>query len=399
LTPASTNWTNLIADGAALKLGFGGLANTHAAITTAAAPTAPTTLAANANNHVTNPQWIKSVNFTAAGYKDLSKDPAAAANSWYSKNQAALTGQSLQKYKVGPWFAHVEVNLGKNAYFSSTGIMKNVYTAEGCQSAASSGFYYSPGHVPSATTEICPALNSWGDHWSVTVRNTTSGATAQPDTIVHGNRVTKAAVLTAGSFAAQTSAVTTAYFANSLPSVATDLKDLAASKLVGTKNDTDLAYTSGVIGVPTTLGTTLTLGAESLCSTDKWESATACHGVTTWKQVSGTEPTHDADGKFVFVHWLGDNLTTRDIFSIEAKDTYSFVVHEHRAIVGGYPYGSSITANAFPNGDGAGDNNKQVVGVAQDYWGVSNSFAVGDKIGATSTVLGAAALLSVLSFF
>lgn len=260
LTPSATTWTNVIADGAALRLGFGGLANSHAAITSSTTPTAPAAIAANANNHVTNPQWIKSVNFTAAGYKDLSKDPAAAANSWYSKNQAALTGQSLQKYKVGPWFAHVEVNLGKNAYFnSSTGIMKNVYTAEGCQTATSSGFYYSPGHVPTATTEICPALNSWGDHWSVTVRNTTSGATAQPDTIVHGNRVTKAAVLTSGSFAAHTTAVTTAYFANSLPSVATDLKDLAASKLVGTKNDTDLAYTAGVISAPTTLGTALTL--------------------------------------------------------------------------------------------------------------------------------------------
>jgi len=182
--------------------------------------------------------------------------------------------------------------------------------------------------------------------------------------------VTKAAVLTAGSYAAQTSATATAFFANSLPSTATDLKDLAASKLVGTKNDTDLTYTSGVISAPATLGTTVTLGAESLCDTAKWDSATACHGVTTWKQVTGTEPTDLADGKFEFIHWLGDNLTTRDIFSIEAKDTYSFVVHEHRTIVGGYPY--AVPANAFPNGDGTGDNNKQVVGVAQDYWGVSS---------------------------
>jgi len=130
LTPSATTWTNHIADGAALKIGFGGLANSHAAVATGGTVTAPATIAAAATNHVTNPQWIKTVNFTAAGYKDLSKDPAAAANSWYSKNMTALTGQSLQKYKVGPWFAHLEVQLGKNAYFNATtGVMKNVYTA------------------------------------------------------------------------------------------------------------------------------------------------------------------------------------------------------------------------------------------------------------------------------
>lgn len=402
LTPASTNWTNYFAEGAALKLGFAGLGTAAQAALTNGSPTAPAAVAAAAATaKISNPQWIKSVNFAAAGYKDLSKDPAAAANSWYSKNQAALTGASLAKYKVGPWFAHLEVNLGKNAFFSSTGVLKNIYTAEGCQTGSATGLYYAPGHVPAATTEVCPALNSWGDYWSVTVRNTTAGATAQPDTIVHGNRVTKAAVLTSGSYAVHTHATTTAYFANSLPSVATDLKDLASSKLVGTKNDTDLTYTAGVMSAPTTLGTTETLGTESVCDTTKWADATACHGVTTWKQVSGTEPSDTADGKFVFIHWLGDNLTTRDIFSIEAKDTYSFVVHEHRAIVGGYPVGSSINANAFPDGFGSDTShtNKGVVGVAQDYWGVSSSYAVGEKIGATSTVLGAAALLSVLSFF
>ena len=402
LTPSATTWTNYFADGAELKLGFAGLGTVPQAALSSATPTAPATVtAAAATAHVSNPQWIKSVNFAAAGYKDLSKDPGAAANTWYSKNMSALQGQSLTKYKVGPWFAHLEVNLGKNAFFSSTGTMKNVYTAPGCETATSSGLFYSPGHIPTAATEVCPALNSWGDYWSVTVRNTTSGATVHPDTIVHGSRVTKAAVTTAGSYAAQTTAITTAFFANSLPTIATDLKDLAASKLAGTKNDTALTYTAGVMSVPGTLGTTETLGTESVCDTAKWADATACHGVSTWKQVVNTEPTEAADGRFVFIHWLGDNLQTRDIFSIEAKDTYSFVVHERRTTVGGYPVGSSINANAFPNGDGTdvSGTNKGVVGVAQDYWGVSSSYAVGDKIGATSTVLGAAALLSVLSFF
>lgn len=60
-------------------------------------------------------------------------------------------------------------------------------------------------------------------------------------------------------------------------------------------------------------------------------------------------------------------------------------MHEHRTTIGGY---------AVSGGDCSG-----TVAVEQDYWGVSTSWAVGDKIGATSTALGAVALLSVLSFF
>ena len=120
----------------------------------------------------------------------------------------------------------------------------------------------------------------------------------------------------------------------------------------------------------------------------------------TWKEATGSlEPTDAADGKFVFTQWLGDNLQTRNIFSVEAKDTYAVVVHEHRTVIGGYPVGSA-PFNGWPSGaNGTGSANYGVLAVEQNYWGVSTTWSVGDKIGATSTVLGAAALLSVLSCF
>ena len=96
--------------------------------------------------------------------------------------------------------------------------------------------------MPASANEVCPTLGSWGDYWSVSVKNTTPGALAQPDTIVHGMRVTKAASYPATY---QESQVTTAFFANSIPSFVTDLKDLSTSKLVGTKNDVPLTWTSG----------------------------------------------------------------------------------------------------------------------------------------------------------
>jgi len=62
---------------------------------------------------------------------------------------------------------------------------------------------------------------------------------------------------------------------------------------------------------------------------------------------TGTEPSDTADGKFQFAHWLGDSLTTRDIFSVEAKDQWVLVAHEHRTALGGAAAGkASDTAMA-----------------------------------------------------
>jgi hypothetical protein len=54
-------------------------------------------------------------------------------------------------------------------------------------------YYSNTNRMPASVNEVCPNLGSWGDYWSVSVKNTTPGALAQPDTIVHGMRVTKAA--------------------------------------------------------------------------------------------------------------------------------------------------------------------------------------------------------------
>jgi hypothetical protein len=55
-----------------------------------------------------------------------------------------------------------------------------------------------------------------------------------------------------------------------------------------------------------------------------------------------------------------------------------------------------VAAEAFPCTAAAC---KVQISIAQDYWGISKVYVVPDKIGATTTVLGAAALLSALSLF
>ena len=122
MVPGSTTWTNVIADGAALNLGFGGLSHVSSG-SICGVSSAPTSISASANNHTTNPMWIKSVHFAAAGYKDFSSFVAQNANTWYAMTSSALKVHSLEKYKIGPWFAWLEVNLGKNGYFANGGRM------------------------------------------------------------------------------------------------------------------------------------------------------------------------------------------------------------------------------------------------------------------------------------
>ena len=81
----------MIADGAALNLGFGGLSHVSSN-NICSVSTAPSNISASPNNHTTNPMWIKSVHFAAAGYKDLGYFNAVAytANTWYTRNLSAI---------------------------------------------------------------------------------------------------------------------------------------------------------------------------------------------------------------------------------------------------------------------------------------------------------------------
>lgn len=140
--------------------------------------------------------WIKSVEVHFKGYKDLSKEPAAAANTWYSTNQAALKGQSLDKYKVGSWAAIVTVNLGKNAdMFKATQAtailgMKPIYWGQACTDNSSKGVYHPDYVATTATATTCPAVGSMGDYWSVTLHPVKLAAgSTKPDAIYHGSYV------------------------------------------------------------------------------------------------------------------------------------------------------------------------------------------------------------------
>jgi len=179
--------------------------------------------------------WIKQIDVDFKGYKDLSKDPAAAANTWYSKNQAALKGQSLDKYKVGSWAAVIKVALGKNALFKSDAALKGVYTGLGCTAASAAGMYH-PDFVPTVNTQVCPAVGKMGDYWSVTLHATKNGGSAKPDSIYHGSYVKTAGITETGKFAKAAYETKTVFGAHFVPSVATDFTDLAKSKLQGTNN-------------------------------------------------------------------------------------------------------------------------------------------------------------------
>lgn len=242
--------------------------------------------------------WIKQVDVDFKGYKDLSKDTGASANTWYSKNQATLKGQSLDKYKVGSWAAIIKVALGKNDMFKSTQAtailgMKPIYHGPACAPASSLGKYL-PDFVPLATTEVCPAVGTMGDYWSVTLHATKNGGSYKPDSIYHGAYVKTAAVTTSGSYAKAAYEVKTEFRLHDVPSVATDFTDLTKSKLVGTNQSSSGlafptfasgAFSTFVITKSTTaadVGTTATPGTVQTCDTTKWTSATACEGVTTW---------------------------------------------------------------------------------------------------------------------
>jgi len=82
----------MIADGAALNLGFGGVSHVSSYNIICGVSTAPSTISASPNNHTTNPMWIKSVHFAAAGYKDLGNFNSVAywANTWYTRNLSAI---------------------------------------------------------------------------------------------------------------------------------------------------------------------------------------------------------------------------------------------------------------------------------------------------------------------
>lgn len=229
----------------------------------------------------------------------MSKDPAAAANTWYSKNQATLKTQGLEKYKVGSWAAVMTVNLKKNDLFDTAGLMKNVYNAHSCLGTGVTGAY-GEDFVPTATTDVCGDVGTAGDFWAVTVHQTTTASTAKADTIQHGSFITTKAVTTAGSYAKQVYAVSTKFKANSIPTL-TKTTTLADSGLKGTKNTAVLVLTTGSANVTSgdanenvytafrwdamasgDKGTTQVYGAETVCDIKKWAAADACYGITTW---------------------------------------------------------------------------------------------------------------------
>lgn len=124
-----------------------------------------------------------------------------------------------------------------------------------------------------------------------------------------------------------------------------------------------------------------TFGTETKCDEMKWASASACKGFGgVWGTNSNTWAAGTTGGTHRYYHWLADAATTTsDILSIEDKAVVNVLLIENHADVYDANVANKCSA-AEPNG-----KTYHATGTA--------TYAKGSN-GATSTILGASALIA-----
>jgi hypothetical protein len=128
----------------------------------------------------------------------------------------------------------------------------------------------------------------------------------------------------------------------------------------------------------TYVATTFTWGNEAKCDETKWASATACRGFGgVWGHNTNTWAVGTTKGTHRYFHWLADSVTdkTKNL-AIEDKDVVNVVVIESRALIYDATAGTKCAANS----------GLTTFGLA------TKAYAKGS--GATSTILGASALIA-----
>jgi hypothetical protein len=124
-----------------------------------------------------------------------------------------------------------------------------------------------------------------------------------------------------------------------------------------------------------------TFGTETKCDETKWASATACKGFGgVWGTNSNTWAVGTTAGTHRYYHWLADAATSfGDILSIEDKAVVNVLLVENHADVYDATPANKCSTTA-PNG--------------QTYHATGTATYTKGSNGATSTILGASALIA-----
>lgn len=124
-----------------------------------------------------------------------------------------------------------------------------------------------------------------------------------------------------------------------------------------------------------------TFGSETKCDETKWASSTACRGFGgVWGVNSNTWAAGTAAGTHRYYHWLADAATSfGDILSIEDKAVVNVLLVENHADVFDNAIANKCSTTA-PNG--------------MSYHATGTATYAKGSNGATSTILGASALIA-----
>lgn len=269
-------------------------------------------------------------------------------NSWYSTHTSAISGQSLTtELKVSSWALVVDVATK----------VGNTYN-QAIEKTAAGACVNSTAALNAGTTiaATAPKVGDAGDTWAIAVTTATSGA-KQPSLIRSGTYVTAQSTTAAG----QTSAVDEQSWSYSWSTAIASFSDV-------TKNTSS----------------SIVFGTKDTCDTKKWASATACLGFGgVWGKNANTWATASVVGSHRYFLWLADAATDKTkIVSIEDKDTLNLVIIESHANV------YSTAAGSSNNCSTAGRDGKT------EYAVFTGTYTKGS--GATSTILGASALVAGL---
>lgn len=276
-------------------------------------------------------------------------------NSWYSTNTSAITTAALTtELKVSSWALIVDV---ATKALTANATALSAYNQATNKDATGKCLENAVG-VPAANSGL-PTVGTFGSSWAVAINLPTTSGAKQPEVIRSGSQVT--AVGTAA--AAQTSGLAEESWTGSFATALTSYTDVS-------KNTANVGFT---------------FTSKYVCDTKKWASATACLGFEgKWGKNANTWAVGTTAGTHRYFLWLADAATDKTkIVSIEDKDVINVAVIESHANV------YSTTANQNVNScSNQGRDGKTEYGVA------TGTYTKGK--GATSTILGASALVAGL---
>ena len=316
----------------------------------------------NSNFSSQSPTWITSVKVALVGQSDSAKEPAKTMNSWYSTNTSAITANSLTtELKVSSWALIVDV---ATKALTANATALSAYN-QATNKDANGNCLQNAAGAPAANSGL-PVVGNFGDSWAIAINLPTTSGAKQPDVIRSGSIVTAVGTAASGNVAAaaQTTGLAEESWTGSFATALTSYTDVS-------KNTANVGFTF--------------TAKNSSCDTKKWASATACLGFEgRWGKNANTFAVGTTAGTHRYFLWLADAATDKaKIVSVEDKDVINVAVIESHANV----YSTTANQNTLSCSN-QGRDGKTEYGVA------TGTYTKGK--GATSTILGASALVAGL---